>query len=415
MTLKDRLKNIENNTPEIVEEFSFNDYIVDAISQKISTIPVWYEYDYSEQFELILSFLDSKLNTEFEDLELSETEKKAIAEEFLRNNNGFGILDKLLAKKNCSSVMVNSLGIVYLENKGRYEKTDLVLSNKQYSSIISRFKSTSPVLKVRENNFYITLITPPVADNMLIIKKIKDIYDTFSDLTQNGLISSELQKFMEYIIRTKKNIIISGQSDSHVNEFMKIIINSINETNQIAVIEDSLMYRPNMDNISSFSVTSLDDIEYQNILSTVADLNPDYIVSQIKDYKKFLSLYLNINDLTRGILTQISASSITDVTNRLVNMGMIALKSTEKQAKLKLASTFDYVIYLENLSKDSYRISSIMEITSTKSSSLVLNEVVRFVGDGYVLDFEEDYPYDEGLELDSLEQNALTNFRSRLR
>ena len=96
MALKDRLKNVNiSTTPKIVEETSFTEFIADALSQKVAAIPVWYDYDYSKQFELILNFLDNKLNSEFEDLSLSELEKKAIAEAFLKNNNAF-----LLTKSN---------------------------------------------------------------------------------------------------------------------------------------------------------------------------------------------------------------------------------------------------------------------------------------------------------------------------
>ena len=47
MALKDRLKNVNISAkPRIVEETSFTEFIADALSQKIATIPVWYDYDY---------------------------------------------------------------------------------------------------------------------------------------------------------------------------------------------------------------------------------------------------------------------------------------------------------------------------------------------------------------------------------
>lgn len=205
MALKDRLKNVNiSTTPKIVEETSFTEFIADALSQKVAAIPVWYDYDYSKQFELILNFLDNKLNSEFEDLSLSELEKKAIAEAFLKNNKGFGILDRILANDKVLSVTVNPLGSVYIETLNGYEKTDIVLTNKQFSDISKRFSQSSAVVKTRQDNLLVTIIKPPVADNVLIIKKINDVLDDLSDLTECGILTSELEAFIRYLINSKK-------------------------------------------------------------------------------------------------------------------------------------------------------------------------------------------------------------------
>ncbi len=410
MALKDRLKNISyENTPTIVEETSFADYITEALSQKIATIPVWYDYDYSKQFELILNFLDSKLNSEFEDLNLSESEKKAIAENFLKSHSGFGILDKLIAKDEVDGISVNSLGSVYIEVNGVSEKTDLVLSGIQFKNILSRFDNNDSIIRVRQDNLSITIVRPPISDCLLVIRKIKDVYDTISDLAQSGKLPNELKNFLKYLISERKNILLSGSSDNDINEFIQVIMNSIDKSKRINYIEDSGFYKPNMDNINAFSVASIDEFDYEYLLSVISDLHSDYDVCQVSDYKKFMSYYLNIDDTNHGLITKVKAESISDVTNKLINLGMVALKSTEKQAKLKISSVYDYVIYLDN----PFRISSIMEITSSKTSSLILNEVVKLVDGTYVLDLSEEILNNEDLSYES--DSPRKGFRSRLK
>ena len=391
MALGDRLKNIKtSDAPEIVEEIPFTEYITDALSQKISTIPVWYDYDYAKQFELILNFLDSKLNSEFEDLSLSDAEKKAIAEDFLKTNNGFGILDKLLARDEVLSVMVTSFGTVYTNKSDKYIKTDLVLTRKQFNDIADKFDCSTPFTGVRKNNFLITIIKPPVADNVLIIQKLKDVLDTVENLTEKGSITKEVENILKYLINNKKNIIVAAQSSYIARDFIHILINSIPADKRVVMLEDNGLYRANLDNVSSFSAAGLCGYDYENLLSTVLETNPDYITTEIKDYKKFEMYYLNIDNVTNGLITQIIAQSCTDVSNKLVNFGVSALKSTEKQAKLKFSSTYDYIIFLDKTSDESYVIESIMEISSTKTSSLVLNEVVKFVDGIYALDFPKE-------------------------
>ncbi len=413
MALKDRLKNVNISAkPRIVEETSFTEFIADALSQKVAAIPVWYDYDYSKQFELILNFLDNKLNSEFEVLSLSELEKKAIAEAFLKNNKGFGILDRILANDKVLSVTVNPLGSVYIETLNGYEKTDIVLTNKQFSDISKRFSQSSAVVKTRQDNLLVTIIKPPVADNVLIIKKINDVLDDLSDLTECGILTSELEAFIRYLINSKKNIILSGKDSDCINYFIQVLLNSISPLNRVSVIEDNYLYNTNLDNVSVFSADTLNNCEYESLLKTIFSISPDYIIAQIEDYNKFLSYYMHTDNLNNGLITQLRALSISDASNKLVNMATIAMKSTEKLAKLKLSQSYDYIIYVDRQHDNSYILSSIMEVTSSKTSSLVLNEVVKFVEGMYVLDLPEDI---QNINLLNNLENDCSSFRSRLK
>ena len=77
MGLSDRLKKFENvneyePASEITEnfeeeaDFDFGDFIMEALSKKAASVPVWFEYDYDKKLELVMSFLDNKLTSEFE-------------------------------------------------------------------------------------------------------------------------------------------------------------------------------------------------------------------------------------------------------------------------------------------------------------------------------------------------------------
>lgn len=414
MALSDRLKKFEFiETPKIVEEIPFNDFIMDALSQKVASIPVWFDYSYAKQFELIINFLDNKLNTEFEDLTLTETEKKAIAEEFLKSNSGFGKLDRLLAKDDVTSVTVNGFGIVYMQTFDGYKKTDLVLTQKQFADITARFKNDSSIVRMRQDKLFITLIKPPIADNMLIIRKIKDIYDDLCDLTQRLIIVPGLEAFLKNTLKEKKNIIVTGNVPLQIDEFMQVLINSIDETQRVAVIEDSGMYKSQLDNVSAFSVASVEDFDYEYLLSSIFMLMPDYIVSRLSDYKKLSSYYLQVDNTKNGLITEVKAQNIPDAVSKLTGIASLALKCTDKQAKLKLSSTYDYIIHIDKLPDVDYRLISVMELTSTKSSSLVMNEIVKFIDGVYVLDLPE-AAYDDSKTYEQ-PKKSLKSFRSRLK
>lgn len=409
--ISDRLKSFEQK-PDIVEETSFNDFVSEALSRKIASIPVWYEYDYSKQFELILNFLDNKLNSEFEDLSLTDTEKREIAEEFLKNNKGFGILDKLLADKEVETVMVNSIGSVFINKCGKYLKTELVMSSAQFAEIESRFKQTGALTRICQDNLVITILKPPVADNMLVIKKINEVFDNLSDIADEGLITGEVRSYLADLLASKKNLIITGSDKDILNEFVQVLINSVNDSDRIAVIEDYMPFRALADNISVFSVASLKGLEWQYMFESITELEFDYTITALADYEKFSSNYMSTDEFAHGLITVVPAKSISDVTSKFTDIAQRYLKCTEKQAKLKLSSLYDAVIQLDKLENNKYCVASVMEIHSTKSSSLVMDEVVKYLDGLYVLDLPERFC--DGEEVRKVAKSSKT-FRSRLK
>ena len=76
MGLSDRLKKFDNvneyepasdriETFEEDSDFDFGDFIMESLSKKAASVPVWFEYDYDKKLELVMSFLDNKLTSEF--------------------------------------------------------------------------------------------------------------------------------------------------------------------------------------------------------------------------------------------------------------------------------------------------------------------------------------------------------------
>ena len=433
MTLSTRLKYLEKETVDdinIVEPVQLGDFLMEALSKKVSSIPVWNEYDYAKQFELVLNFLENKLETEFVDVSITETEKKALAEEFLKTNNGFGLLDRYLAKPEVSSVMVNSYGSVYIQEYDEFKKTASILSSNEFMEITARFTSNSPITRVRQNNLFITILKPPVSDNMIIINKIKDICESLDDLPEVGQITVEMAEFFKKLLAQRKNIIISGNTQSGICEFIQILHNSFENSARAVIIEDSGLYRPPMDNISSFSVSSLDELDYEFLLDSVSSLHADYVSVDISDNQKFASFYSQVSNTDKGLITAVRAQNIQDVSAKFINSSMVYSKCTEKQAKLKLSSVYDFAIHIEQIKGVGFRIDSVMEITSTKTAPLVMNEIVKFVEGVFVLDLPEEYSQafelsqvslhqDQALSSHpvehSMQKSVLKSFRTRMK
>ena len=90
MTLKERLKKFDL-LPVITEKHETSispevrticNELSKLLSAKIALIPVWFEYSRDEQKELVLNFLNAKLNSDYAGTHLTDAEKDSIVAYF---------------------------------------------------------------------------------------------------------------------------------------------------------------------------------------------------------------------------------------------------------------------------------------------------------------------------------------------
>lgn len=88
-------------------------------------------------------------------------------------------------------------------------------------------------------------------------------------------------------------------------------------------------------------------IEY--VISTLKIWISIFRPLQINDLKKFSSYYLKQENSKSGLLTGMRAQTPADAASKITTLTTASLKCTEKQAKTKLSSIYDFAIHIENL------------------------------------------------------------------
>lgn len=411
MTLQDRFKKFEQPQPANSGIVPFEDFVIKSLFEKISTIPVWYDYSKDEQKQLIKNFLEKKISTEYKDINLTDNDKQKIIDDFLASMKGFGILDYYISKKDVIAVIVKPSNEILLQKHNSIiENSGSVLNKELKEAITKRFCKSSPIVNECINDLFITVVSNSDYSKTVIIRKVNKITDKLSDLTKKCVLTKNIEDFLYHILKEKKNIIISGNVNTGKSGFLNVFINSINKDKRIVFL-DEYSSESVSDNILSFGVQGYTKDDFDNLLSAAVKLEPDYIVSDINETNLLNAFYEFIPQGLKGIITTVRSSSISNAVSKYVMHTQLAQKTTEKQAKAKFASLFDYIIHIERLSDGTYRLGSMMEITSTKSSSLVLNEILKLEDGCYVLDLP-DIPSEKIQETSSKSQ---ISFRSRLK
>lgn len=335
------------------------------LSDKISTIPVWFEYSEDEKSELISTFVISYLKDN--KILLFQDEQSLLVQELLQSVFGFGELDSLLSDSSITTLTIkeNSPVVIGRNNETLVSDVEVMqmplLCNKLLK--LSGIKSEKAVVRFGFRNLIITLILPPVSEPLIIIKKKNRETTDFEYLLQNNIIDVNIYSFLISLINDKKNILISGKSNSGKTSYIEAFTSAI--PNYTLLQENGVI------NSKSFVCGNLSDDEFENLIDVVNTSDADYVICDLN------SGFFNIEN--KALISTIRADSTVFAVTKLAGNEVAKRKLTENQAKSLIASKFDYIIQLDN---DLF-ISSIAEFSTNKASSLVITEILKRVENSY--------------------------------
>lgn len=382
MSFKDRFNDLkfQNTTDNIAfqsaETIESKNPIIDNIklklSAKIASIPVWFEYSQQEKQDLISSFFDNWLKES--DIDLSDGERTKFIQVLQASAYGFGQLDSFLSDPLVREVFIFSGLPVKINKNGEIISADIAITDSD--TLVSRLKEAAglksldkPVLKFCYSNLLITMVLPPVSSPFIAVKKKTRKNTDFEFLLKNNKIDENIYSFIYSLVKNRKNILISGDTDSGKSSYIEAIYSLLNDS--------VLLQNSNFIDTNSFICEGLGADDLQNIVVALNSVSPEYIVCDLNNG------YSNVTG--SGLISSVRASSITSAITQIAVSTAAVRKITEKQAKADIASHFDYIIHLTN---DMF-ISSIAEFSLNKAGSLILTEILSYKDGTYLYKFPE--------------------------
>ncbi len=380
--LQEREENVDSTSPELV---SLCTWLAKSLSKKISAIPIWFDYSRDEQRELILNFINTRLNEEFSEIKLTTPERERISKAFLNSVYGFGTLDFLIAQSKVSTVFVNSAEDILYEINGEILKSDIIMNKKQYESLIKRLcemsGKDSPVVKFRYDSVLVTILKEPVCQKKLILKKVENTIFDFSYFEVRQVLNSDIAKFLRSALLAKKKILISSPVQSGKTAFLNSFLNEVPENKRILLFEEGALINTDKTTVNRFDTEGLTEKEQQDLITAALYYKPDYVFSDIND----VGFNIEISDLlsnTSGFVTSIRAESPVEALNLYTAVEAAKLKCTEKQGKLRFPKNFNYIIQLKK-TDEYFVIQAIYEVGSNKAGTPVLTEKLSFKSGEY--------------------------------
>ena len=329
-------------------------------------------------------------------LKLPEETRNAILISVLNELLGYGPIQPLLDDIDVSEIMVNGSRQIFIEKKGRLEKTDINFDNDAHVlQIIDRIVSPlgrhigpgSPMVDARlPDGSRVNAIVPPVAidgPSITIRKFQKDKMDV-KQLIEFGSLTENMAEFLHACVLAKLNIIISGGTGSGKTTFLNVLTSNIPENERIVTIEDAAELQLQQEHVvrletKSESFDGDQAVSIRDLARNALRMRPDRIIVGEVRGGEALDMLQAMNTGHDGSMTTLHANNPRDALSRLETMILMAgMELPLKVVRQQIASAVDLIIQQSRMKDGSRKVTAITEVAGMESDTIILTDIFRF-------------------------------------
>jgi pilus assembly protein CpaF len=335
-----------------------------------------------------------------EGVPLNQAEKSRIIVEIQHETFGLGPLEPLLADPEISDILVNNCSSVYIERKGKLEKTNVIFrDNNHLMQIIERIVSkvgrrideSSPYVDARlADGSRVNAIIPPLAIDgpVLSIRRFGLDPLKMSDLLLIGSIDERMKIVLEGAVKNRLNIIISGGTGTGKTTMLNVLSEYIPDNERIITIEDSaelILKQQHVVRLETrpINIEGRGEITQRDLVKNALRMRPDRIVLGEVRGGEALDMLQAMNTGHDGSISTVHANSARDALARLDTMVLMAgMDLPERAIREQIASAIDLVIQLIRFSDGTRKVTRIAEITGMEGNTIVMQDIFSYVQKG---------------------------------
>ena len=313
---------------------------------------------------------------------------------------GLGPLEPLLQDPTVCDILVNGCEQVYVERRGRIEKTVARFKdNLHLMRVIERIVSTvgrrvdelTPMVDARlTDGSRVNVIIPPLALDgpMMSIRRFAIDPLKAEDLIEIGTLTPQIVELLKGTVKARLNVLISGGTGAGKTTLLNILSGFIPQTERIVTIEDSAELQLHQEHVVRLetrpaNIEGKGRVSQRELVINSLRMRPDRIVVGECRGGEALDMLQAMNTGHDGSLTTVHANSARDALARIETMvAMSGLEIPQKAVRNQLASAIDVVVQLARLSDGSRRLISLEEITGMEAEVITMQEIFRFRREG---------------------------------
>lgn len=340
-----------------------------------------------EMFETVLSQ---------ESIVLSRAQRQSLFEQIVAEILGFGPIEPLLEDETITEIMVNGPQKVYIERKGKIEKTNISFENDEHvmriidrivSPLGRRIDESSPYVDARlPDGSRVNAIIPPLALNgpTITIRKFSRTPLTAQNLLEFGTLTQEALEFLNACVKARLNIIISGGTGSGKTTTLNILSSFIPEDERIITVENAAELQLQQDHVVTLesrppNIEGKGEVTIRDLVINTLRMRPDRIVVGECRGGEALDMLQAMNTGHDGSLTTLHSNSPRDTLARLETMTLMAgMELPVRAIREQIASAVDLIVHQERMRDGSRKVVNITEVQGMEGDVIVLSDIFIF-------------------------------------
>ena len=335
---------------------------------------------------------------------LNAQERKRLVQDILDEVMGLGPLEPLLADPTVSDILVNGPRQVFVERRGKLEKSDVVFADDQHlmkiidkivSRVGRRVDESSPMVDARlPDGSRVNAIIPPLALDgpLLSIRRFAVVPLTMSDLVEKRSLTPVLGQLLSAMVQAKMNVLISGGTGSGKTTLLNVLSAAIPRSERIVTIEDAAelqLQQPHVVRLETRppNIEGKGEVGQRALVRNSLRMRPDRIILGEVRGTEVLDMLQAMNTGHEGSMATVHANSPRDAFTRLENMAGYGGVTMSKDAmRHQISSAIMAVIQIARLNDGRRILVSLQEITGMEGDIITMQEIYRFTQTGIAPD-----------------------------
>jgi pilus assembly protein CpaF len=327
---------------------------------------------------------------------LSAADRDQLAKEVLDEVFGLGPLEPLLHDATVSDILVNGHKSVYVERRGRLEKTNVIFKDSAHlmhiidkivSAVGRRIDESSPMVDARLlDGSRVNVIIPPLAIDgpSISIRRFGSSPLEANDLIRHRALTTPMLEVLRGAVRARLNIVVAGGTGAGKTTLLNVLSGFISPEERVVTIEDSAELQIKQQHVVRLecrppNVEGKGAIRQRELVINALRMRPDRIILGEIRGEEALDMLQAMNTGHDGSITTIHANTPRDGISRIETMCMMGSASlSEKAIRAQISSAVHLLIQASRLSDGSRKITHISEITGTSGDVVSMQDLFLF-------------------------------------
>ena len=329
-------------------------------------------------------------------VQLNKLEETALAADLSDDMIGLGPLEPFLDDDEITDILANGPVDIYVERRGKLEKTAARFRDAQHlvniaqriaTGIGRRIDEASPMVDARlADGSRVNIVLPPLVLNggAISIRKFPKKGLTLGAMIRQENLSRQMACMLQVAARSRLNILISGGTGSGKTTLLNAVSEYIDRDERVITIEDAVELRLQQPHVVQMetrppNIEGVGHVPQRELVRNALRMRPDrIIVGEVRGPEAFDMLQA-MNTGHDGSMSTVHANSPRDALYRIENMVMMAnLNLPLKAIRMHVASALNLIVHIERMRDGIRRVQNITEIAGMEGDIITARELFTF-------------------------------------